>query len=65
MVDIMEYKSGEWVPYKDDDVKLEFVMLDPYVRAPLVHDNKGVYYTAFKVPDVWGVFQFKVWPASL
>ncbi|PIN08891.1 Oligosaccharyltransferase, beta subunit [Handroanthus impetiginosus] len=34
--------------------------LSPYVLKTLSTDQKGLYHTSFKVPDVYGVFQFKV-----
>eukprot|EP00026_Physarum_polycephalum_P009024 Phypoly_transcript_09134.p1 GENE.Phypoly_transcript_09134~~Phypoly_transcript_09134.p1 ORF type:complete len:441 (+),score=85.61 Phypoly_transcript_09134:55-1323(+) len=57
---IEERVDGKWVPYKADDVQLEFIMLDPYVRTNLKHDGKGTYSTSFQLPDVYGVFTFKV-----
>jgi len=51
----------QWVPYVADDVVLEFVMLDPYIRAPLKHVPKtSTYMIDFKIPDKYGVFTFKV-----
>nr|AFK38732.1 unknown [Lotus japonicus] len=35
-------------------------MMSPYVLKTLSTDGKGRYFTSFKVPDVYGVFQFKV-----
>lgn len=60
LVDISEYDGGKWLPYKADDVQVEFVMLNPYVRLPLKHDGKGTYSVQFKVPDVYGVFKYVV-----
>jgi len=57
---IEERVNGKWVPFKADDVQLEFIMLDPYVRVNLTHDGKGKYSTSFELPDVYGVFTFKV-----
>ncbi|KAL6348065.1 hypothetical protein AAG906_037794 [Vitis piasezkii] len=42
------------------DVQVQFYMMSPYVLKTLSTNQKGLYYTAFKVPDVYGVFQFKV-----
>lgn len=55
---IEEYKNGKWIPYKADDVQLEFVMLNPYLRHNLKHDDKGVYSTVFTAPDVYGIYKF-------
>jgi len=52
--------KNSWVPFLADDVQLEYIMLDPYVRTKLQHDSKGKYSTTFILPDVYGVFTFKV-----
>lgn len=44
---IEEYNGEKWVPYKADDVQLEFVMLNPYLRHNLKHDGKGVFSTVY------------------
>lgn len=59
-IDISEYQKGQWGPYKADDVQVEFVMLNPYIRAPLVNLGNGTFTLAFKVPDVYGVFKYVV-----
>ncbi|KAH7836013.1 hypothetical protein Vadar_031971 [Vaccinium darrowii] len=47
-------------PYMANDVHLQFYMTSPYVLKTLSTDQKGLYFIAFRVPDVYGVFQFKV-----
>jgi len=59
-VEIQEWNGKKWVPYLANDVQLEFRMLDPYVRINLKHDSKGIYTASFKLPDVYGVFTFKI-----
>ncbi|CAN1224902.1 Dolichyl-diphosphooligosaccharide--protein glycosyltransferase 48 kDa subunit, partial [Linum perenne] len=59
-VDIYEWSGNSWEPYVADDVQVQFYMMSPYVLKTLSTDKKGVYHTSFKVPDVYGVFQFKV-----
>mmetsp|Transcript_2967 Transcript_2967/g.5627 ORF Transcript_2967/g.5627 Transcript_2967/m.5627 type:complete len:432 (+) Transcript_2967:3-1298(+) len=56
---IQEYdgKTDSWKPFIADDVQLEFIMLDPYVRTTLTHNNKGLFTTSFKVPDVYGCYK--------
>jgi len=39
---------------------LEFVRIDPFVRTTLQAKNNGKYEAKFKIPDVYGVYQFKV-----
>lgn len=59
---IEEYdaEQGGWTPYRAEDVQLEFVMLDPYVRTFLEHDGRGRFAKLFKIPDVYGVYKFRV-----
>ncbi|XP_010558104.1 PREDICTED: dolichyl-diphosphooligosaccharide--protein glycosyltransferase 48 kDa subunit [Tarenaya hassleriana] len=59
-VEIHEWSGKNWEPYVADDVQVQFYMMSPYVLKTLSTDKKGVYMTSFKVPDVYGVFQFKV-----
>ncbi|PWZ38464.1 Dolichyl-diphosphooligosaccharide--protein glycosyltransferase subunit [Zea mays] len=59
-VEIYEWSGTSWKPYVADDVQLQFFMMSPYVLKTMSNDNKGLYSTSFKVPDVYGVFQFKV-----
>uniref|UniRef100_UPI0035902ECA dolichyl-diphosphooligosaccharide--protein glycosyltransferase 48 kDa subunit n=1 Tax=Myxine glutinosa TaxID=7769 RepID=UPI0035902ECA len=66
ITDLVEYSiviekldEGKWIPYDGKNVQLEFVRIDPFVRRYL--KRTGNYYsTQFKLPDVYGVFQFKV-----
>lgn len=66
ITDLVEYSiviemlsGGKWVPFDGDDIQLEFVRIDPFVRTYL-KKNGGKYSVQFKLPDVYGVFQFKV-----
>lgn len=59
-IGIEELTDGEWGPFSAGDVQLEFVRIDPFVRTYLVPDAAGNFKTSFKLPDVYGVFQFKV-----
>ena len=58
--DVHERKSGEWVPFEADDMQLEFVMLDPYVRKTMSHDGQGHFTVTFQSPDSYGIFKFRV-----
>jgi oligosaccharyltransferase complex subunit beta len=35
-------------------------MLDPYIRANLKHEKEGRHSVSFQIPDVYGVFKFRV-----
>ncbi|XP_034684450.1 dolichyl-diphosphooligosaccharide--protein glycosyltransferase 48 kDa subunit-like [Vitis riparia] len=59
-VEIHEWSGKSWEPYVSNDVQIQFYMMSPYVLKTLSSDQKGKYFTSFKVPDVYGVFQFKV-----
>jgi oligosaccharyltransferase complex subunit beta len=56
----MEWRDNVWTPFAADDVQLEFVMLDPYVRKTMQHDGHGRFRATFTAPDVHGIFQFRV-----
>ncbi|XP_045785724.1 dolichyl-diphosphooligosaccharide--protein glycosyltransferase 48 kDa subunit [Maniola jurtina] len=59
-IEIEELKNGKWQPFEANDVQLEFVRIDPFIRTTLKRKPNGVYEAVFRVPDVWGVYQFKV-----
>ncbi|KAG0479329.1 hypothetical protein HPP92_010187 [Vanilla planifolia] len=59
-VEIYEWSGSSWRPYVADDVQVQFYMMSPFVLKYLPTDEKALYFTSFKVPDVYGVFQFKV-----
>ncbi|KAK9501613.1 hypothetical protein O3M35_012308 [Rhynocoris fuscipes] len=57
----LERKTSKgWVPHDADDVQIEFVRIDPFVRTKLIRKRPGFYEAVFKIPDVYGVYQFKV-----
>ncbi|CDP02802.1 unnamed protein product [Coffea canephora] len=59
-VEIYEWSGTQWEPYVANDVQVQFYMMSPYVLKTLSTNEKGLYHTSFKVPDVYGVFQFKI-----
>lgn len=59
-VEVYEWSGSSWEPYMADDLQVQFYMMSPYVLKTMSTDKKGLYYTSFKVPDVYGVFQFKI-----
>ncbi|KFB48605.1 AGAP006383-PA-like protein [Anopheles sinensis] len=52
--------NGQWKAFEASDVQLEFVRIDPFVRTTLVPVGGGRYEARFLIPDVYGVYQFKV-----
>lgn len=58
-ITIETYQSGKWVPFEANDVQLKFVRIDPFVRTTLKRE-KNRYVARFTIPDVYGVYQFKV-----
>ena len=68
-IEIEEFDAGKgaWRPFQlpaGDQLQLEIVMLDPYIRTNLLPSNstKGVFVSraGLKLPDQHGVFSFKV-----
>ncbi|XP_077284545.1 dolichyl-diphosphooligosaccharide--protein glycosyltransferase non-catalytic subunit Ost48 [Arctopsyche grandis] len=59
-IEIEKLVNGNWQAYDATDVQLEFVRIDPFIRTTLKRKPAGVYEAQFIVPDVYGVFQFKV-----
>eukprot|EP01071_Lankesteria_metandrocarpae_P005419 Lankesteria_metandrocarpae@DN3982_c0_g1_i2.p1 len=57
-------KNGaEWVPYRANDVQLEYTMLDPYIRQfllPPTEPDSATYKLQFKAPDKTGIFKFVI-----
>nr|XP_027211285.1 dolichyl-diphosphooligosaccharide--protein glycosyltransferase 48 kDa subunit-like [Penaeus vannamei] len=52
--------NGSWKPFMADDVQMEFVRIDPFIRLTMTPSPEGVFSVKFTVPDVYGVYQFKV-----
>jgi len=59
-ISVEELVDGVWKPFQADDLQLEFVRIDPFVRTTLTPSADGKFSTRFIVPDVYGVYQFKV-----
>ncbi|KAI1303768.1 hypothetical protein EDD11_005307 [Mortierella claussenii] len=63
---ITEYHDGEWHPFSADDIQLELIMLDPYIRKTLdqipldEQSTTGTFTTTLQLPDQYGVFKFTV-----
>ncbi|KAG0055232.1 hypothetical protein BGZ83_009287 [Gryganskiella cystojenkinii] len=63
---IAEFFDGEWNTFSAEDVQLELIMLDPYVRKTLEQEpltevsTLGVFTTTLQLPDQYGVFKFTV-----
>nr|CAG4640832.1 EOG090X05EE [Eulimnadia texana] len=59
-IEVEKLEKGVWVPFDAKDVQLEFVRIDPFVRTTLQPGSDGRLTATFKIPDVYGVYQFKV-----
>jgi len=59
-IEIEMFENGQWKPFVADDVQLEFVRIDPFVRTTLKKNKKDKFAANFKLPDVYGVYQFRV-----
>lgn len=42
-IEIEELKDGKWKPFSGQDVQLEFVRIDPFVRTTLKNSSKYMY----------------------
>jgi oligosaccharyltransferase complex subunit beta len=64
MLDIYEFdsKNNLWKPFLSDDLQVELVMLNPYIRTQLklLSNNKPTYTLSFIAPDKHGVFKFVI-----
>jgi len=58
-IQVSELVHGTWEPFKGEDMQMEFVRIDPFVRVTM-DNNNGKLTGKFKVPDTYGVYQFKV-----
>lgn len=53
--------NGKFAPYLGQDVQLEFIRLDPFVRTSLIPNPKtGRLDVTYTLPDVYGIFKFNV-----
>lgn len=59
-LNIYEKVDGVWVPYRANDVEIQFIMLNPWVTRPLENHAGSLYTTQFHVPDHNGVYKFKL-----
>jgi len=65
-LELSQWNVDKWISFKSDDVQLEIIMLDPYLRLTLnatksSPSGDSTRYTAeFRLPDVYGVFKFEV-----
>ncbi|KAG0225621.1 hypothetical protein BGX31_007586 [Mortierella sp. GBA43] len=65
-ISISEFHDDEWFAYAADDVQLELIMLDPYIRTTLDQikpdedASVGNFNTTLQLPDQYGVFKFTV-----
>ncbi|KAJ3192657.1 hypothetical protein HK101_006177 [Irineochytrium annulatum] len=63
-IEISEFHDDAWHPFSPTDMQFEAVMLDPYLRVNMTAHSKSHSATTmravFRLPDVYGVFTFKV-----
>ncbi|XP_029047155.2 dolichyl-diphosphooligosaccharide--protein glycosyltransferase 48 kDa subunit [Osmia bicornis bicornis] len=59
-IEVQKLSGDHWVPYETNDLQLEFVRIDPFIRMTMKPVGNGRYEARFKIPDVYGVYQFKV-----
>lgn len=61
-VQVWDGFKKQWLPFQVDDIQIEFVMLNPWVRTRLNYtgNEKGTYSTSFVVPDQIGIYKFNI-----
>lgn len=58
---VEQYINNNWTPFSANDMQLELVMLDPYVRKNMTSDPiTGKFETIILAPDSYGIFKFRV-----
>lgn len=60
LVELERWDNGKWIPHNANDVQVEFVRIDPFWRGNLKNIGNGKYEFTFKIPDTYGVYQFKI-----
>ncbi|XP_050420417.1 dolichyl-diphosphooligosaccharide--protein glycosyltransferase 48 kDa subunit [Adelges cooleyi] len=60
LLELERWENGKWVPHNANDVQVEFVRIDPFWRGNLKSVGSGKYEFTFKIPDTYGVYQFKI-----
>lgn len=59
-VQVWEQQSKRWMPFVTDDMQLELVMLNAWVRTRLQADANGTFRAKVPIPDQIGVYKFSV-----
>lgn len=61
-VETWDGTSKKWVGFQTDDMQVEFVMMNPWVRTRLLLTDAslGIYKAKIQVPDQIGVYKFRV-----
>lgn len=61
-VQVWDGPNGIWTAYVADDIQVEFVMLNPWVRQRLQYSGSpnGTYSAVIPVPDQIGVYKFNI-----
>ena len=59
-VTIEELGPDGWQAFRADDVQLEFVMMDPFIRVAMQPGANGRFSTRIRAPDVFGIYKFRM-----
>ncbi|KNC85825.1 hypothetical protein SARC_02008 [Sphaeroforma arctica JP610] len=60
-IELEELVNGEWVGFTGrSDLQMTYTRMDPFVTRDLTEAGDGRYFTRFSLPDVYGLFTFKV-----
>ena len=58
-ITIEEFKAEKWVAYNGQDIQMEFVRIDPFIRQTMKNKNRK-FEAKFKISDVYGVYHFNM-----
>jgi len=61
---VQEWNGTSWIGFGSEDMQVELIMLDPHIRTQIVAESNpnptGKHTAHLTLPDVYGVFTFKV-----
>lgn len=59
-IGLEEMVEDMWIPFQGRDVQLELVRVQPMIRTTLQPSEDGLLSASFRVPDLPGVYKFRV-----
>lgn len=50
--------NGSWKPFMADDVQMDFVRIDPFIRLTMTPSPEGIFSVKFTVIGIYGYFSY-------